>query len=337
MTARVPANAYPHTELCRALGTSLPIVQAPVGSATTVELAAAVSQAGALGSLAMSWRGTDQIRAMLRRLRSLTGRPYAVNLVLEWDMHDRLAACLAEGARIVSLFWGDPRPYVPEVHAAGGRVMHTVGSAEEARQAVDAGVDVIVAQGWEAGGHVRGQVTTMALVPAVVDAAGEVPVIAAGGIADGRGIAAALALGAAGAMLGTGFLVAEEADTHRVYRDALCRAGSADAAHMLLFEGGWPNAPHRALASATYRRWRDAGSPPAGCRPDEGQQVATRDGIPLTRYGDDIPTIDTEGSVGELAMYAGQSVGLVTGVEPAQRIVHRLDQQTRDVLAGLRH
>jgi NAD(P)H-dependent flavin oxidoreductase YrpB (nitropropane dioxygenase family) len=329
-------GVYPHTALFRTLSISLPIVQAPVGSATTVRLAAAVSQAGALGSLALSWRTPGQIRVMLRRLRSLTGRPYAVNLVLEWDMRERLAVCLAEGARVVSLFWGDPRRYVPEVHAAGGRVMHTVGSAEEARRAADAGVDVIVAQGWEAGGHVRGQVTTMALVPAVVDAAGDVPVIAAGGIADGRGIAAALALGAAGAMLGTGFLVAEEADTHQVYRDALCQAGAADAAHMLLFEGGWPNAPHRALANATYRRWRAAGSPPAGGRPDEGQPVATRGGMPLARYGDDIPTTDTEGAVGELAMYAGQSVGLITGIEPARRIVRRLDQQTRDVLAGLR-
>lgn len=326
------AIAYPHTRLCHALGIALPIVQAPIGSATTADLAAAVSRAGALGSLALSWRDTAQIRAMLRRLRSLTERPYAVNLVLEWDMRERLAACLDEGARIVSLFWGDPRPYVPEVHAAGGRVMHTVGSVEEAKRAVDAGVDVIVAQGWEAGGHVRGQVTTMVLVPAVVDAVGDVPVIAAGGIVDGRGIAAALALGAAGAMLGTRFLAAEEADTHRVYREALLQAGSADAAHMLLFEGGWPNAPHRALANATYRRWRAAGSPPAGRRPDEGRPIATRDGLPLTRYSDDIPTTGTSGAVGELAMYAGQGVGLITGIEPAHDIVARLDRQARDVL-----
>jgi NAD(P)H-dependent flavin oxidoreductase YrpB (nitropropane dioxygenase family) len=327
-------SAYPDTRLCRALGISLPIVQAPIGSATTADLAAAVSQAGALGSLALSWRDTGQIRTMLGRLGSLTGRPYAVNLVLEWDMHERLAVCLEEGARIVSLFWGDPRPYVPEVHAAGGRVVHTVGSVEEARQAVDAGVDVIVAQGWEAGGHVRGQVTTMALVPAVVDAVGDVPVVAAGGIADGRGIAAALALGAAGAMLGTRFLVAREADTHLVYREAVCRAGSADAAYMLLFEGGWPNAPHRALVNATYRRWRAAGSPPAGHRPDEGQQVGTRDGMPLALYGDDIPTAGTSGAVGELAMYAGQSAGLVTEVESAGAIVSRLDRQCREVLAS---
>src|SRR5262245_4204545 len=95
--------AYPQTELCRVLGTSLPIVQAPVGSATTAELAAAVSDAGALGSVALTWRDIDEIRTMLRRLRSLTDRPFAVNLVLEWDMHDRLAVCLSEGARIVSL------------------------------------------------------------------------------------------------------------------------------------------------------------------------------------------------------------------------------------------
>src|SRR5580704_10196079 len=170
------------------LGIELPLIQAPVGSATSVELAAAVSNAGALGTLAVSWRSERQIRQMLGRLRASTDLPWAVNLVLEWDQHARLEACLEEGARIVSFFWGDPLPYIADVHAADGVVLHTVGDVEEARQAVDAGADAIIAQGWEAGGHVRGKVATMALVPAVVDAVGgDVPVLAAGGIADGRG------------------------------------------------------------------------------------------------------------------------------------------------------
>ena len=195
----IPQVASGRARVRELLGVELPLIQAPVGSATSVELAAAVSEAGALGTLAMSWRSERQMRQMLGRLRASTDRPWAVNLVLEWDQHVRLEACLEEGARIVSFFWGDPQPYIADVHAAGGVVLHTVGDVDEARRAVDAGADAIIAQGWEAGGHVRGKVATMALVPAVVDAVGgDVPVLAAGGIADGRGVAAALALGAGG-------------------------------------------------------------------------------------------------------------------------------------------
>src|SRR5205823_13579762 len=128
--------------------------------------------------------------------------PFGVNLILEWDQRERVEACLAAGARIVSFFWGDPGAYVETVHEAGGFVAHTVATAKEARRAVDQGVDVVVAQGVEAGGHVWGEVTTTVLVPDVVDAVDPVPVVAAGGIADGRGLAAALALGAAGAWMG---------------------------------------------------------------------------------------------------------------------------------------
>ena len=123
--------------------------------------------------------------------------------------------------RIVSFMWGDPSGYVEPVHAAGGIVTHTVGSAEEARRAVASGVDVIVAQGWEAGGHVWGKVATLPLVPAVVDAVTPVPVIAAGGIGDARGVAAVLALGAQAAWLGTRFLLAEEMPIHEDYRRRL--------------------------------------------------------------------------------------------------------------------
>src|SRR6202034_4000244 len=190
----------PHVRSGRArvrelLGVALPLIQAQVGSAPSVELAAAVSDAGALGTLAVSWRSERQMRQMLGRLRASTDRPWAVHLVLEWDQHARLEACLEEGARIISFFWGDPLPYIADVHTAGGVVLHTVGDVDEARQAMDAGADAIIAQGWEAGGHVRGKVATMALVPAVVDAVGgAVPVLAAGGYYHGRGVAAGVAL-----------------------------------------------------------------------------------------------------------------------------------------------
>lgn len=153
------------TPLCALLGIELPIVQAPIGSAATPRLAAAVSEAGALGMLASTW--PDDPGGQFREARSLTAHPVGVNLVLEWDQHDRLDELLDAGARIVSLTWGDPRPYVEQVHARGGLVVHTIGSAEEARRVVADGVDVVVAQGWEAGGHVWSDVATLPLVAAV--------------------------------------------------------------------------------------------------------------------------------------------------------------------------
>jgi len=315
------------------LGIRVPLLQAPVGSATSVELAAAVSEAGALGMLSVTWRDVGEIRRMLREAFTLTSRPVAVNLVLKWDMHERLEACLAEGVRLVSFFWGDPAPYVPAVHAAGGVVVQTVGSVAEAQRAVAAGADVLVAQGAEAGGHVRGTVSTMVLVPSIADAVGQaVPVIAAGGIADGRGLAAALMLGAAGVMIGTRFLLAEEADVHPAYAAALCRAAAEDAVYTTLFEEGWPDAPHRVLANSTLRQWQAAGSPPKGSRPGEGEPVAWRAGLPLRRYSDAIPTRSTGGDVEQLAMYAGQSVGLACRREPAAAIVEAIRRQALAVL-----
>ena len=170
------------------------------------ELTAAVSNAGALGMLTLTW--SDPAGDVVRETAALTDRPFGGNLVLESDQHRRLDQALEAGLRVVSFFFGDPIGYVEQVHEANGVVLQTVGSAEEARRAVASGVDVIVAQGWEAGGHVRGQVATLPLVPAVVDAVSPVPVIAAGGIGDARGVAAVLALGAQAAWLGTRFLLA---------------------------------------------------------------------------------------------------------------------------------
>ena len=193
------------------LGIELPIVQAPMGGAVGPALAAVVCNAGGLG-MPVLWRAdADTMRQQIREMHTLTSRPFGVNLVLDFPQEERLAVCLEERVPIISFFWRDPSHLVPRAKEGGAIVMHTVGSAADARRAVDAGVDVIVAQGWEAGGHVRGSVATMPLVPAVVDAVSPAPVVAAGGIADGRGLAAALALGAAGAWIGTRFLASNEA------------------------------------------------------------------------------------------------------------------------------
>ena len=312
------------TPLCDLLEIEHPIVQAPMGGPAVPRLAAAVSNAGALGTLALSW--SEDAGAAVRELQGLTTGPFGGNFGLQLDQRERLDAALEAGLRIVSLFWGDPSSFVERVHDAGALLLHTVGSAEEAKRAVGVGVDVVVAQGWEAGGHVWGQIGALALVPAVVDAVTPTPVIAAGGIGDGRGVAAALALGAQGAWVGTRFLMAEEAPVHERYRRRLIEADETDALWFAdLFDGGWPNAPHRALRNATIGEWEAAGRPPTGLRPGEGEQVATRpNGSGIPRYASSTPVEGMEGDIDAMSLWAGQSVALAQRVQPAAEIVHEL-------------
>ncbi|MCM0674512.1 nitronate monooxygenase [Micromonospora phytophila] len=321
------------TPLCGHLGIDLPVVQAPVGSAASPELVAAVAEAGGLGMLALTWRTDAQAREQIQQVRRLTTRPFGANLVLDFPVASRLAVCLEQAVPIISTFWGDPATVHEPIHAAGALHLHTVGSVAEARRAVDAGVDVVVAQGWEAGGHIRGQVATMTLVPAVVDAIAPVPVIAAGGIADGRGLAAALALGAQAGWLGTRFLTAVEAHTHELYRRRLIDAAAVDAVHTRCFDGGWPGAPHRALRNPTIARWEAAGSPAAPARPGEGDVIATNAaGGAHRRYEDLIPLPGMSGALDEMAMYAGQSVELVRDALPAAQIVRAIASQAADIV-----
>jgi NAD(P)H-dependent flavin oxidoreductase YrpB (nitropropane dioxygenase family) len=318
-------SASLQTPFCRALGLAAPVVQAPIGGATTPQLAAAVSNAGGLGMLALSWTPPAAIGERIRATRALTDRSFGVNLVLEWDQHERLRACAEQPVAVVSTFWGDPRPYVDAIHATGALHLHTVGCAEEARRAVEAGVDVIVAQGWEAGGRVRGEVATLALVPAVVDAVRPLPVLAAGGVADGRGLAAVLALGAEAAWVGTRFLLAQEASVHHEWRRRIQAASETSTLYSTLFDRGWPDAPHRTLRNSTVRAWERAGRPAGPGRPGEGEVVAhAPDGSRLYRYGPDPAVAGATGDVEALALYAGQSAGIVKHVLPAAAIVDEL-------------
>jgi nitronate monooxygenase len=310
------------TPVCELLGIDLPIVQAPVTA--DARLPAAVSNAGALGSVPLWW--ADDAGELVRETAALTERPFSGNFVLTSDQHQRLDQALSAGLRIVSFLWGDPAGYVDRVHDAGGLVMHTVGSAEEARRAAASGVDVVVAQGWEAGGHVWGRVATLPLVPAVVDAVAPLPVIAAGGIGDARGVAAVLALGAQAAWLGTRFLIAEETPIHDEYRRRLIAAAETDAEwYPDLYQVGWPNSPHRAIHNSTAEKWEEAGRPPPGSRPGEGEVIAhSPSGEAILRYSPAPPLIGTTGEIEPLSLWAGQSVGLAKETQSAAAIVAEL-------------
>ncbi len=287
-------------------------------------LAAAVSNAGALGMVTLTW--SVDTGAVVRETAALTTRPFGGNFVLTSDHHRDLDQALEAGLKIVSFMWGDPGSYIKAVHDAGGIVLHTVGSAEEARQAVASGADVIVAQGWEAGGHVWGKVATLPLVPAVVDAVAPVPVIAAGGIGDARGVAAVLALGAQAAWLGTRFLLAEEMPIHEDYRRRLIAAAETDPQwYPNLYDVGWPDSPHRALRNSTARAWDAAGRPPDSQRPGAGDVIAHfASGEGIVRYEPAPPMVGTTGDIEALSMWAGQSVALARKPQSAAEIVNEL-------------
>lgn len=284
------------TPICDLLGIEVPIVQAPMTA--QLELALAVADAGALGMVQIFRADLPRIPDVMARI---AGRPIGVNLVLEWPQEERLELALEHGARIVSFFWGDPGRLVDRVHEAGGIVLQTVGSVEEARRAEAAGADAIVAQGVEAGGHVWGGVSTLVLVPAVVDAVG-VPVIAAGGIADGRGLAAALMLGAQAAWIGTRFVASDEAP--HLYKERIVGASETDTAHSTIFSEGWPNAPHRTIVNEAVR----IGTPRSALVPQSADELETA------------------------ALYAGQSSGLVHDIAPAGDLVSRIAAEAEALL-----
>ncbi|HTO69984.1 MAG TPA: nitronate monooxygenase [Myxococcota bacterium] len=325
------------TALCESLGIEHPIVSAPMGpDISGAELVAAVSNAGGFGILQAQFAPPPLFREELRRVRSLTSKPFGVNLLLHFPCEEHFAVCLEERVPAVSFFWGDVTPWVPRAHAAGVKVFHQVGSVADAVRSARAGTDVIVAQGFEAGGHVAGKVSTLTLVPRVVDAVAPTPVAAAGGIADARGVVAVLALGAQAAVLGTRFLASEESRAHADYKRRLVAASEEDTVHTILFGWGWPNAPHRALRTRFVEAWLGKEARGQESRADEesvGTTVFFGREMPMRRFWSVPPNLDARGDLDSMALLAGQSVGAVDRVRPAGELVREL---ARDVDALVR-
>ena len=319
------------TRLCDLLNLRTPIFQAPMAGAVTPKLASAVANYGGLGMIPLSNWPIENCEKLIDETLKLTDQRIGVNLILEWEQHERLELSLKKGIKVIWLCWGDPRPFIEKIHSHGAKVILTVGSADEAKFAVDAGVDMIVTQGWEAGGHVWGNVATLPLVPAVVDVVGgKVPVVAAGGIADGRGLAAALALGAEGVVLGTRLLASHEAGIHEQYKNRILAAKETDTVYTDLFDKGWPNSYMRVLRNSTYEQWMHAGKPQPGNRPGEHDVVAQLStGAPVERYSRAFPAATMTGDLEPLAHYAGQSVGLVKHKKSTHEI---LDEIVEDAI-----
>jgi NAD(P)H-dependent flavin oxidoreductase YrpB (nitropropane dioxygenase family) len=307
------------------LGIERALVQAPIGSCATPELAAAVGEAGALGSLACTWTAPERIGALVARVRERTDRPFATNLVLSFDVDAQLEALLAARVPVVTFSWGQPGPErIARCHAAGARAVVQAGSAAGARQACADGADVLIAQGVEAGGHVQSTTPLSDLLAAVLAEAGGTPVIAAGGLATRADIDRVRAQGAAGAMLGTRFVATAESAAHDDYKAALVAADGSQTVLTICFDGGWPHAQHRVLRNATLDRWEAAGCPGPGSRPDELGLTVTRLGQGIPRYADFPPLAGDAGAVGEMCLYAGAGCGSIRDVPSAAELVARL-------------
>jgi nitronate monooxygenase len=325
------------TPLCDLLGIEYPIFCAPMGFIVGPELAGAVSEAGGCGLMSFNRNPPEIMRNDIHALRERTDRPFGLNMLLPSDVDEHAAVCIEERVPLVSFFWGDPSRFVKPAHDAGLKVVHQVGSVDEAKAAVDAGVDLIIAQGVEAGGHVRGEVSTLTLVPRVVDTVSPTPVIASGGIADARGLVAMLALGAQGAVFGTRFLAAAEARTHPVYQQKILDASEGDTVRTTLFGYSWPHAPHRTLRTAFVEQWLADEKRGNEALPDEpviGSTTVGGERVDVRRFMSYTPHHETTGDIDSMALYAGQGVGLVNKVQPAAEIVRELATEAEALING---
>ncbi len=310
-----------HTRACERLGITHPIVQAGMAREyTSAELVAAVSAAGGLGILGCLGRPAREAVSAIRRIRALTDRPFGVNLVLHVPHEETFAACLAERVPVFSFFRGDPAEAVARAHDSGAVTIHQVTTIPEAERACAAGVDVLVAQGTEAGGHM-GPVPLWGLLPAVVAVAADRPVLAAGGIVDGRGLAAALCLGAEGVLMGTRFLATPEAPVSAGYKQAILRAGPsatvASGIFDILWDMQWPGVQARALRNRLTERW---------VAHDDELRAAREETLAAIHRAEDAD--DAEGFV----VLAGMGAERIHELKPAAQIVHDMVAEAAAIL-----
>ncbi len=314
------------TAFTRLVGCSVPIQLAGMGSILSPELAAAVSNAGALGQVTFAGIDVADARWRLDRLSSLTPKPFGVNVLIPYLDREILALTVSR-ARVIDFFWGEPDPeLVGFVHDAGALASWQVGSTAEAMAAEAAGCDFIIAQGIEAGGHIRGTIGLLPLLSSVLDAV-SVPVLAAGGVGSGRSIAAVLSAGAAGVRMGTRFIAATEANAHPDYVKALIGARAEDSVRTSKFH------VKCALCPSTHGVLRQAIEAADSFQGDFVAEIDNDGGLEqIERFRGTPPFKGFRGHIEAMACYAGQSVGDVTRVQPAAEIVAELVEETESLL-----
>jgi len=310
-----------HTPLCDLLGIQYPIIQGGMAWAAAPELAAAVSNAGCLGIVGAGDAPPDEVRRMLRQTRALTDKPFGANVPLFTARSaEAIQVFIDEGVSVVTVGGGNAGPFLAPLQAAGIRVIPVVASVALARRMARQGVDALIAEGMESGGHV-GDMATLPLVPQVVDAV-DLPVIAAGGIADGRGLAAALALGAVGVQMGTRFICTVECAAHPNYKERIVQAH--DRATMIT--GARFGHPVRCIRGPFVKRYEELEK--KGCTQEEFETLGAGT----------LRAAMVDGDVMEGSVMAGQSAGLVSDVVPVKELMERIVAEAEAALrcaAGL--
>jgi NAD(P)H-dependent flavin oxidoreductase YrpB (nitropropane dioxygenase family) len=329
------------TRFTERFGVVHPLAQAGMAFAgQEPELALAVGREGGVGAIGVGFTPPDRLREIIRQLRAELGdRPFNINFITYFGNEETVRVAAEERVPVVSFHWGHPAAQQLELlRDAGVSVWEQVGTVADAERAAADGVDVIVAQGWEAGGHNYGGMGLSALVPAVVDAVGDrALVLAAGGIADGRGVAAALTLGADGVWVGTRLVASEEAHVHPEHHARLVAAGGEDTVLSSVFGPEMPDFnPMRLLKVKVVAEYNDrVHELPTGGREHLeviGETVLL--GQPHTKHKFDVllPTPETTGDFEEMAWLAGQGVGLVHDIKPAAEIVTEMMEGAADIL-----
>lgn len=303
------------TRLCELLGIKYPVIQGGMAWVATAELAAAVSNGGGLGLIAAGGAPAEAVREQIKKCRELTDKPFGVNVMLMSPFADEvMQVILEEKPAVVATGAGNPAKYIPALKEAGIKICPVIASVAMAKRMEKSGVDAVIAEGTEAGGHI-GELTTMVLVPQVVDAV-SIPVVAAGGFADKRGMIAALALGADGIQVGTRFICSDECIAHENYKQAVVKAKDRDA----VVTGRSTGAPVRALKNKLTREYQRLEN--EGASAEEIEQL----GVGGLRRA----FMDGDTETGSLM--AGQSAAMVTKIEPCADIIKSYFEDTAEIL-----
>ena len=309
-----------HTPICDDLGIKYPVFLAGMGGVSLSRLVAAVSNAGGLGVIGAATLDADGLRTEIRRTRELTDRPFAVDLLapIPEMIRPQMEVIFEEDVRIFVAGLAVPAEFIEEMHRRSMKVVVMCGKVRHAQKSEAAGADIVAAQGTEAGGH-TGEVGTMALVPQVVDAV-KIPVLAAGGLADGRGLVAALALGAQGAVFGTRFVASQEAQSAEGYRQAIVRAGDADTVRTRCYTGK----PARAIRNRYTDDWEG--------KKDQVQPFPMQAAVSVREGVMDYMGLTDRFDPERTFLPAGQSAGLVREVKPAGEIVRDIVAEAERVI-----
>jgi NAD(P)H-dependent flavin oxidoreductase YrpB (nitropropane dioxygenase family) len=315
------------TRFTKLVGCSVPIEVAPMGAISTPELLAAANEAGALGMMGVAGLSADQVPAAIDAIENTVRGPVGVNMLIPF-LDEAVIEAVAPRVRVFDLYHGDPSARIVDiVHTAGALASWQVGSLEEAKAAADAGCDLIAVRGIEGGGRMHGREPLWPLLGRVLDAV-DVPVLAAGGLATGRDLAAVLAFGADGARMGTRFVATDESGAHPVYKQALVDAKADETALVTDFSVMWPEGPrpHRVL-----RRALEAANAVSGESVGEMLMFGERRAVP--KFAVVPPVADSTGNIDAFAMYAGMSVGSIDSIEPAGKIIRDIVSGAEELLA----